>query len=299
MKNDLCKNVICVSQELETGTKQTKRIIKMKKSNLILAVALIIGCLNSANAAPLFTFTDNFEGYGTGNINATTATDYGWYGQNVDTVNNLIYVVDGVNSPWDGGGSKSVKMHKSSGDISKYIYLYNYFTDQLGLGVTGSVGSPLSGTNLRFSWDVLVEDFARQPLWEILDSSSKAAIGFQVRWDTKYLRYTENGTVVDHTGYAFENNTWYRFELSKVNTDAKTYDLDVFAWGQADSVISLSGLSFAVLAVTELDHFKMRSNSTGNYLYHIDNFQFQVIPEPSSLMLLGPAGLALLRRRRR
>jgi len=49
-------------------------------------------------------------------------------------------------------------------------------------------------------------------------------------------------------------------------------------------------------AGTSLEFFQVFSGDPGTYT--IDNFQIEVIPEPSSTLLLGLGGLALLRRRR-
>lgn len=219
-------------------------------------------------------FTDGFESYDIGDL-IPNANGYGWFVDRVAEENKYIKIIQG-NSPFGADyDSKMVQVGRTGTADGLQPRIYNYFGDKSTLGVVGSVGQNLTGAGISISWDVLITDYTRQPKWEIR-SGEVNAIDFQVRWDTKELRYYNGSSYVDGTGYKFINNVWYRFELSNIDVTNGKWDLDVLAWdtqaGEASVVVSLSNVSF-FNSVSSLEHFRMFSNSSSAHDFYIDNFK--------------------------
>ncbi|MBC2594421.1 hypothetical protein H5P28_09145 [Ruficoccus amylovorans] len=239
-----------------------------------------------------------------GNINGP-ANAYGWYGSNFST-NKRVTVSGDMNSPWDVGGSQSAALVYQANEPTPLPSLYNYFTNRTNLynypsnvNVTGSLGASLTGSGYTMAWDFYSTLLNTQPQFRINSSTEVNAILFDIRSETHYLRYYQNGATTIDESYAFKDNTWYRFEVSNIDVVNKTWDLDVYEWDgtSGTTVISLSGLGFNA-AATDLDYFRMQVNTTTNstgYQYYLDNFS--IIPEASSAawLLLGLPVLFLRR----
>jgi hypothetical protein len=269
----------------------------MEKIKVLMAVAAITACLTAGvvQAAPMF--ADNFEGYSLGTI-STVGNENGWYATNI-TDTKYVDVVTG-NSPFgQDGDSQRVQIGRTGSIDSNQPRLHNYFADNAGLGVTGSVGSNLTGSGVAVSWDALITSYNQQPKWEIFNNAGVAVIDFQVRYNTKQLRYFDGTTQVDvTTGYQFVDNVWYHFEISNIDVENGKWDLNIFAWdaqsGTGIKVVSLSDLGF-YSGSTSLNHFRMHSHSQSAHNLYIDNFQ--VVPEPCTLALIGLGGLLIRKKK--
>ncbi len=229
--------------------------------------------LQEPQSQPFIAFFDSFDDYNTGAINAAGS---GWYATNI-TETKYVNITTGSSPFAAAGNNQRVLIGRTGGTDANQPRLHNFFADNAGYGVTGSAGGNLTRSGLGLSWDFFISSFTQQPQWEIYNNAGLAVIDFQVRWNTKQLRYFDGTTQVDvTTGYQFVDNVWYHFEVSNIDVENGKWDLDVFAWdaqsGTGINVVSLSDLGFRN-ASTSLNYFRMWSNSQSAHNLYLDNFQ--------------------------
>lgn len=263
-----------------------------------LLAGLSLCCLGSSVQGQIF--SDDFESYGNGtDLTSAAARANGWYTNNSTAGVNDATVTDAFNSPFSAGSQGVLLRRTSTSDARPEMR--NYFGDEpsIGGGVTGSVGANLSGTNLGFSWD-WNRNTNPNPDFRITDTDGVSAIRLLV-WagSSNQLRYGD-GSNPDISSFEFAEDTWYRFELSNVNTTANTYDIAAYEFGNGTPVLLDSAVPFNEASIASLNYWSLTSNTASNHTFDVDNFA--IVPEPSTyaaVMGFLVMGVVVLRRSRR
>lgn len=106
-----------------------------------------------------------------------------------------------------------------------------------------------------------------------------------------------NAALFQNMGMLIAANTTYSFTID-VHADTLDYDISIFNGTTTVSASDLGWRSTLDGTNSDLAFLGKQNVDTDSLAYGIDNISVSVIPEPSSLTLIGFAGLAMLRRRR-
>ncbi|MCC5835990.1 MAG: hypothetical protein JJU20_14785 [Opitutales bacterium] len=219
----------------------------------------------------------------------------GWYVTAFDVDIGAI-ISDYRASPWPGCGSNSIAFGRFQGATAQSNLRFNFTPvthNQAGQSYKtgGHPGFLLRASGYRVKWDFFTESFGSQPRWTLEDMADAVGTELQVRGDSRLLRYWDGDTAND-SDYAFSSGHWYRFDLVDVDVLNKRSSLNVYRWDtsmqQAQAVFALRDKEFQN-PVDHLQRFVMRSWSSSNFLYFLDNF---------SLSLNRPVDLAYTQWRR-
>lgn len=242
----------------------------------------------------------NFEIYPDGNdVNSISAAlDDGWYA--FDSGDRTARVESNLNSPF-ASGSQSVELIRPSGGTSNPTLVHTFNNhNQSGVGqITGSLGGTLAGSGWSISFDWRQTTLATQMQF--------AAVGTDRNNNNRAFRVEAranggmriNGDGDNEIPNIFSANEWYRVQITNLNLDTQTFDLDVIAWDDGEQTVVYSETGFGF----ENDRSELayiRWASFGNTPHTIWVDEVSVVPEPATVALLfGMSAFAFILWRRR
>jgi hypothetical protein len=129
---------------------------------------------------------------------------------------------------------------------------------------------------------------------------SSGTLGFEVGYrqpgtTTDFAATNVNGTWVQST-VSVNPSTYHRWDIT-LDLGLQTVSIDIFEGATLTNLVTGSSLINNMANFTEL-RFESTAGINNAKIWSLDDFTVQVVPEPTSLALLGLGGLALLRRQR-
>ena len=129
---------------------------------------------------------------------------------------------------------------------------------------------------------------------------SSGNLGFELGYRqpatiTDYAATNVNGTWVQ-SAIAVNPSTYHRWDIA-LDLNLQTVSVDIFEAGTLTNLISGSSLINPMSNFTQL-RFESTAGVDNAKIWSLDDFEFQVVPEPATLSLLTLGGLTLIRRRK-
>ena len=206
----------------------------MTFSSKIISLFLIIPILFIfLPASAQISINGDFESYTDGSNVYDDGRVDGWYAFDSDS-HRTVTVESNLNSPF-GTGSQSVELNRTaSGNNPTLLHSFNDFNHSTSGQVTGSWGGTMSGSGWSISFDWRQTSLNAQMQFAGIGTDRNnniRAFRVEARFDGN-LRI--NGDADNEISDVFSANEWYRVQLSNINFDNFTYDLDLIAWDDGD-----------------------------------------------------------------
>lgn len=268
----------------------------MKKEITLLLTTTTIALVSSANAATLF--AETFDRADSDDLNATTIGKSGTLGA-LDWLEN-----SGGSGAGAGGRTLSNELQlgeDGAGGGWALAYVDHNFIDSTittngNFSVTIDIVNSVTSGATRYAGIVVGGPASRYSGWTDNNPATQN-VDFYVGYDgsgTEQFRVWENGALASTTSLSFDEPDTLRVDFTNVTSfdSGTTINYEVFNNGS-----SVASGDFTWSGTNE-NYLGLFSNWTSGGA-ELDNFSVDTIPEASSTALLGLAGLALLRRRRR
>ncbi len=267
--------------------------------SVTLALALPLG-MAAPTIGETTHFSDDFESYDTGAGSSVALPNTGLWSYTTQTGINYSVVDSTVVTPPSGGGGQALRFERTAGSAGDRTLRGNFST---ALTIA-------SGSSVRFSFDALrasrnAADNSPGDGFVFIASDTASATNFGAQIDVMNngnVRYRD-GVTGDYASVedVIDAGTWYRYEIVLNVSEANkiTYDFSLTPAGGVSQVIASDVPANSGFAVGDQVRINLSPRSD-NTLMYFDNFTVtSVIPEPSSVTLLGLGGALMLFRNRR